>query len=115
MRKRNMTWLPTLFLAGAMSIASAGCVLDEEAELDEEADIGELEQSIQVGEVNGVCAQNLWLRTEPAGTAFCSMNHRDHVFVHRVDGGWADVTVRNGPCDGHRGWADKDWLSRNCN
>ena len=72
--------------------------------------------AIQLGEVNGICAQTLSLRNLPGGYwELCTMKRGNHVRPHYTNGGaWAYLEVLNGPCAGRVGWSLKDWISRHC-
>ena len=71
---------------------------------------------IQLGEINGICAQTLTLRNLPGGDHdLCTMVRGNHAWADYTDGGaWAYIEVTNGPCGGYVGWALKDWISRHC-
>ena len=130
--------LATLILAGFTSIAAAGCMVDDE--LDQGPDVAEataeLEQlendeaaaarseqnlagrppttNIAVNDYNGICADTLTLRDVPGGYTLCTMTYRNAVYAYDVSGAWAYIRVLAGRCEGHVGWALKDYISRRC-
>lgn len=140
MKNRSIARLGTLILAGFTSIAAAGCMVDDgldgesEAEAAEAAEAPELEQldeqatdptslerpvgggetNIQVRDYNGICADSLTMRDVPGGYTLCTMGYRNPVYVYDVNGAWAYVRALAGGCEGHVGWALKDYISRRC-
>jgi hypothetical protein len=134
MQKRISARLATLIVAGLTSIAASGCMVEgdpdegtdeaERVQLDDTqaSDVRDQSQvvvqpgetNIQVHDYNGICADSLTLRDVPGGITLCTMSYRNPVYVYDVNGAWAYVRVLAGHCEGHVGWALKDYISRTC-
>jgi hypothetical protein len=70
--------------------------------------------NIQVNDYNGICADTLTLRDVPGGYTLCTMTYKNAVYAYSVNGAWAYIRVLAGRCEGHVGWALKDYISRRC-
>ena len=132
MQKRSSAGLVTFVVAALVSIAAAGCVVEDELDEDTEAElvplddelaaepgeqpeaVGTGEASIQVHDYNGICADSLTMRDVPGGYGLCTMSWFNIVYVYDVDGQWAYVRALTGGCEGHVGWAQKGYISRLC-